>query len=101
MPAEFPVRYLPAAQEDLLSILDFIAQDSPERATAFIEELDRRIGGLGRHTHLGRVPRNATLRSAGYRILVLGSYLVFYRVQHSAIEIHRVVHGSRDLDHLL
>ena len=72
-----------------------------ERATAFIEELNRRIGGLGRHPHLGRVPRNAALRSAGYRILVLGSSLVFYRIQHSAIEIHRVVHGFRDLDHLL
>lgn len=101
MPAEFPVRYLPAAQEDLLNILDFVSQDSPERATAFVEELDRRIGGLGRHPHLGRVPRNATLRSAGYRILVLGSYLVFYRIRQSAIEIHRVVHGSLDLDHLL
>jgi toxin ParE1/3/4 len=101
MPAEFPIRYLPAAQEDLLSILDFIAQDSPGRATAFVEELDRRIGGLSRHPDLGRVPRNATLRSAGYRILVLKSYVVFYYVRPSTIEIHRVVHGSRDLDHLL
>jgi len=101
MPAELPVRYLPAAQEDLLDILDFIAQDSPERATAFIEELDRRIGGLGPHPNLGRVPRNASLRSAAYRILVLGSYLVFYRIRQSTIEIHRVVHSSRNLDHLL
>ncbi len=47
MPAEFRIRYLPAAQEDLLGILDFVAQDSPGRATEFVEELDRRIGGLG------------------------------------------------------
>jgi plasmid stabilization system protein ParE len=101
MPAELPVRYLPAAQEDLLSILDFIAQDSLGRASAFVDELDRRIDRLGRHPQLGRVPRNATLRSAEYRILVVESYLVFYRNRQNVIEIHRVVHGSRDLDHLL
>lgn len=101
MPGEFSIRYLPAAQDDLLSILDFIAQDSPDRATRFVDELDRRIGALSRHPNLGRVPRNPTLRSAGYRVLVLESYLVFYRVRPNAIEVHRVVHGSRDLNHLL
>ena len=101
MPAEFSIRYLPAAQEDLLQILDLIAQDNPGRATGFVEELDRRIGGLSRHPRLGRVPRHATLQSAGYRVLALESYLVLYRLRQSIIEVHRVVHGSRDLDHLL
>ena len=101
MPVEFPIHYLPAAQEDLLQILDFIAQDNPGRAAAFVEELDRRTGGLSRHPRLGRVPRNATLQSAGYRVLVLESYLVFYRLRQKIVEVHRVVHGSRDLDHLL
>ena len=101
MPGELSVRYLPAAQDDLLSILDFIAEDSPDRATRFVDELDRRIGGLSRLPNLGRVPRNAILRSAGYRVLVLESYLVFYRVQPNGIDIHRVVHASRDLSHLL
>jgi hypothetical protein len=32
---------------------------------------------------------------------VLESYLVFYRIRQSAIEIHRVVRCSRDLDHIL
>jgi len=101
MPDELPVRYLPVAQEDLLGILDFIVRDSPERASRFVDELDRRIGGLGRHPNLGRVPRDATLRNARYRVLVLESYLVFYRIQPHGIEVHRVLHGSRDLRDLL
>ena len=30
MPAEYSLRYLPAAEEDLLSILEYIAKDSPD-----------------------------------------------------------------------
>ena len=101
MPAEFSIRYLPAAQEDLLQILDFIAQDNPGRGAGFVEELDRRIGGLSRHPRLGRVPRNAALQNAGYRVLALESYLVFSRVRLKSVAVHRVVHGSPDLDHLL
>jgi plasmid stabilization system protein ParE len=33
--------------------------------------------------------------------MVIQSYLVFYIVRGQTIEIHRVVHGSRNLDHLV
>jgi len=32
MPNKYNIRYLPAAQEDLLSILEFIAKDNPKVA---------------------------------------------------------------------
>ena len=101
MPGNLPIRYLPAAQEDLLSILEFIAQDSPSRAMTFTDTLDERIAALGSHPHLGRLPRHLQLRALGYRVLIIDSYLVFYLVREKLIEIHRVVHGSRDLEHLV
>ena len=101
MPAEYTLRYLPVAQDDLLSILDFIAQDNPSRAAAFIEELDTKISLLGEQPLLGRAPRHPKLREYGYRVLILDAYLVFYIIRGQTIEIHRVVHGSRNLDHLI
>lgn len=101
MNAKFRLRYLSAAQDDLVSIFDFIAQDSPNRALAFVEKLDKRIGLLEQHPHLGRVPRNSKLREYGYRVLIVESYLVFYIVRNKKIEVHRVIHGSRNLDHLI
>ena len=95
------LRYLPAAQDDLLSILEFIAKDSPDRAVSFIDRLDELIGRLQFNPLLGRIPRHPTLREYGYRVLVVESYLVFYIVRGQTIEIHRVVHGSRNLDHLI
>jgi toxin ParE1/3/4 len=94
------IRYLPVAQDDLISIYDYIAKDSPDRGLVFIDLLDKRIGLLEQNPLLGRLPRNAKLREFGYRVLVVESYLVFYVVRAQIIEIHRIVHGSRNLDHL-
>jgi hypothetical protein len=33
--------------------------------------------------------------------LILDSYLVFYKIRNQVIEIHRVVHASRNLDHFI
>ena len=101
MPAKYTLRYLPSAQTDLVSIFDFIAQDSPNRATSFVDKLDERIGTLEHHPLLGRIPRHPRLREDGYRVLVIESYLVFYIVREREIEVHRVVHGSRNLEHLV
>jgi toxin ParE1/3/4 len=57
MPAKTTLRYLPVAQNDLLSILEFIAKDSPSRALTFVDKLDERISQLEQHPLLGRIPR--------------------------------------------
>jgi toxin ParE1/3/4 len=101
MPAKHALRYLPIAQDDLVEIFDYIALDSPNRALSFVEKLDKRIGLLDHHPLLGRIPRHPKLREYGYRVLIVDSYLVFYVIRGLMIEIHRVVHGSRNLDHLI
>ncbi|MBI4429607.1 MAG: type II toxin-antitoxin system RelE/ParE family toxin, partial [Ignavibacteriales bacterium] len=58
---------MPVAQDNLLSIHDFITKDSPNRALAFIDKIDQKIGALERHPFLGRIPRHAKLRQYGYR----------------------------------
>ncbi|MBI4548776.1 MAG: type II toxin-antitoxin system RelE/ParE family toxin [Ignavibacteriae bacterium] len=101
MPDKYTLRYLPAADADLVEILDFIARDSPNRALSYLEKLDKRIGLLEHHPLLGRMPRHPKLREFGYRVLIVEAYLVFYVVRGRTIEIHRVVHGSRNLDQLI
>ena len=101
MSVKCTLRYLPIAQNDLISIFDFIAQGSPNRALSFVDKLDERVGLLERHPSLGRVPRHPKLREYGYRVLIIESYLVFYIIRGKEIEVHRVVHGSRNLDHLI
>lgn len=101
MPSKFTLRYLPVAEEDLISILDWIAKDSPARALKFIDKLEEKIGKLEKFPMLGRIPRHSKLRDYGYRVLVVESYLVFYITRKSTVEVHRVIRSSRDLDKLI
>jgi len=101
MPKQFVIRYLPIAHDDLNNIFDGIAKDRPARTLTFVDKIDKRIGALSPSPHLGRVPQNAKLREYGYRVLILDLYLVFYVIHDRIIRIHRVVHASRNLDHLI
>jgi len=101
MADKYTLRYLPVAVDDLISIFDWIADDSPTNAATFVDKLDQCIGNLETHPLLGRIPRDDKLQSSGYRVLVIESYLVFYILRGKTIEIHRVVHGSRNLEDIL
>lgn len=93
------IRYLPVAVDDLISIFDWIADDNP--VAAFIKKLDRHIRKLRQYPLLGRIPRDEKLTEFGYRVLIIESYLVFYVIRGKTIEIHRVIHGSRNLDEII
>jgi plasmid stabilization system protein ParE len=97
----YEVRHLPAAEQDLLDILDYIAQDDPVAARAFVDRVEHAIGHLGRFPKSGPQPRDARLRRRGYRLLVVGNYLVFYIVSKRTVQIRRVLHGARRYDFLL
>jgi toxin ParE1/3/4 len=97
----YTLRYLPVAVDDLVSIFDWIANDSPANAATFVERLDQHIGNLKTHPFLGHIPHDEKLKNSGYRILVIDSYLVFYIIRGKNVEIHRVVHGSRNLDDII
>jgi toxin ParE1/3/4 len=101
MTNKYTLRYLPVAVDDLISIFDWIADGSPAIAAAFVEKLDHRIGNLKTHPFLGHVPRDEKLKNSGYRILVIESYLVFYIIRGRTVEIHRVIHGSRNLEDII
>lgn len=82
MPAKYKLRYLPVAQDDLISTFDYIAKDRPERALAFLGKLDKRIGTLEQQPLLGRVPGHQKLKEYGYRVLIIESYLAFNVVRN-------------------
>lgn len=101
MSAKYSIRYLPAAEEDLLSILEYIAKDSPRRAEAFVEKLDKRIRILEMFPLAGKIPQHLYLKKSGYRVLTIESYLVFYKIVHRTVQVHRVVHSARSVDLLI
>ena len=101
MKNNYSLRYLPAAVDDLIAIFDWIAAGNPANASDFIAKFEQRIGSLKAHPFLGHKPRDDKLASAGYRVLVIESYLVFYIIRSKKVEIHRIIHGSRNLSDII
>ncbi len=82
------------AQEDVIAIWDRISEDNPGAADAFIDHIDARFEMLARNPHAGRQRDEL---GYGIRSVVLGDYVIFYRITTPDITIMRVVHGARDI----
>ena len=101
MSGRYRLQYLPAAEQDLLDILDYIARDNPAAARAFVDRVDRAVGRLARFPKSGGQPQDTRLRGLGYRLLVVGDHLVFYVVRRRTVQIRRMIHGARRYEFLL
>lgn len=95
------VHYLPAAQQDLIDILNYIKQDNPTAALKLIHEIDGVISKLEDFPNMGVTPKDLRLKSLNYKMLVIDNFLVFYAIKGSIIEIRRIVHGKRKYSFLL
>lgn len=98
MPAKFRVEITPAAERDIEAIWDYIAQDSPDNASAFIIALEEQIEAL-EHFPLRCtfIPENEILGTS-YRHLLYGNYRTIFRIAGKTVVILRVIHGARLLD---
>jgi len=87
---------LPVAEQDLTVIVEYLAQFYESTALRQYDRIVKKI------KELPLFPEKYEIYSAGqyrsvYRRMPVDSYLVFYVVLENTIEIHRILHGSRDI----
>ena len=95
------VRVLRRAQADLMEIQSYIERDNPTAAEDAIEAILDLLNSLGKFAERGPIPEDASLRAAGYRYLLHGEYLIFYKVLRSQVRVYRIVHGRRRYEDIL
>ena len=91
------LRFLPSADADLKDIHLWVAQDDEGAADRLVRRI---VAATGR---LGAFPESAPSREElgeGIRSLVVGRYLVLYRVGPDSVDVIRIVHSARDLERL-
>lgn len=81
------------AEEDLLEIWRYVSEKSETAAVRLITEINARYETLLDHPQMGRSREEL---GPDYRSLVVGNYVLFYRLIEEGIEIARVLHGARD-----
>ena len=80
------------AEEDLIDIWLYIAQDNPDAADNLLDTIEEK----GRLLAENPEPRQTRPDIADeFRYLPVGRYLMLYRVIDGGIELVRVVHGMR------
>lgn len=84
------VRWSLRARRDIEEIYSYVSADKPEAARRLAEKLMLAGDQLADHPYLGRVARPGELRE-----LLVGSYLLIYRVVDDVVDIIAVVHGAR------
>lgn len=96
--APYGIVWRPAAEADLLNIIDYIAQDSPVRAEKFGQELRNKVLPLVLHPRLGRKGRPG-LPEWLRELVVHQNYIIFYRVleESRTVEILRVKHRTQQV----
>ncbi len=85
----------PLAEADLEETWDYIAEDSPERASNFLRKLYAKMQILAANPSIGR-KRDELL--PGLRSFPYGNYVIFYLPIKNGIEVVRVLQGSRDIE---
>ena len=85
------------AEEDLIDIWLYIAQDNPAAADRLLDKIDGKIRLLAEQPAIGRAREDI---APDLRFLPIGKYLILYRIILDGIEIVRVVQGARNLKDL-
>ena len=87
------LRYTFPALADLVSILDYVAEHSPQGAARIHARIRSVTDLLLRYPQLGVLTEDPTVR----RVTTTPyPYLIFYEANDSEIIIHAVRHGARD-----
>jgi plasmid stabilization system protein ParE len=87
-----PVSLRPAAQDDLLAIVAYIAEDNPVAAYDVDAEIHRQIAILNVQPNIGRKGRVKGTKELVFQGL---PYIAPYRVNGIDVEILRVLHSSQ------
>lgn len=89
-----------AAEEDLEQIVSYMVKDlaNPMAAQHFLDAVCDCYMNLKSMPKMYEESRDAYLRSLGYRKVVIGKYILLYRIDESetCVRIYRVFYGARN-----
>ena len=88
------VVFSPKAYQDLIDIHDYIAEQSVQAASHFIDFIEEKCNLLAGSSSMGR--RRPEF-GAAVRSFPVGEYVIFYVPVSDGVEIVHVLHSKRDI----
>lgn len=94
-----------AADQDLISIINYIAEESQDLRVAlkYLDKLEQAIMNLSDFPYIGVAPRYKSLRTQGFKVLIIENHLAFYKVSETKkeAEVYRILHGKQDYKNMI
>ena len=92
------IHYSPESRRDLDDIWDYIVSELQNRSAAecVIDRIMDAVDPLKNFAKMGTPLSSVADVGTGYRYLVSGNYIVFYRVQGNDVYIDRVLYDRSD-----
>jgi len=97
----YDINVLPIAREDVAEIYYYIALDDADAALKVTENIMDKIDTLCEFPERCPLVPDGTLAKQGYRMLVIGSYIAFFKILGIDVLVYRVLHGKRDYPQIL
>lgn len=85
----------PEAEQDLLDIWLYIAEDNPTNADRFLDRLEANALKLVEFTEIGT---DRPELAFGLKSFPVDRYILYYRTAPDGIELIRILHGSRGIN---
>ena len=102
MKESFDILWTAVAENDLLGIVDFIADDDPGIALEILRKIKKDTSKLDHSPRRGRiVPELLKQGISRYREIVIKPWRVIYRIQEKKVYIVSVIDGRRNLEDIL
>lgn len=94
----YKVVYLPLAEADIMSAVDYIALTlgAPKAAGELLDELDRTVMQLSEFPYSCELYRSARPMKDEIRMASVKGYVLYYAVTPDTVEVRRFLHGRRD-----
>ena len=90
------------ANQDLVEIPDYLAEESIEAAEAFVNGVDELLAHLAEFPQIGRVvPELERQNVTRFRELVLSPWRIVYREEEDKIFVITVFDGRRNIEDIL
>lgn len=93
------------ADDQLRDIIYYIASDSGniDVALKYLDKLEEAINRLQDFPNSGSIPRYSILKKQGYRVVIVGSHLVFYKVneENKLVVVYAIVDGRMEYKNLI
>ncbi len=92
------IKFSPKALEDLDDIYTYISENlqNPIAADNTIHSILDSVDLLQEQPKSGKILTFLSGMNSGYRFVIAGNYLAFYRYKNNIVYVDRVIYGRRD-----